>query len=65
MPDVVACQVLYALRVLLLKRGKADNVKWLKYVRGMSRHTKSKDLPYKAVILKFLVKVALIAVKDK
>ena len=31
----------------------------------MSRHTKSKDLLYEAVILKFLVKVALMAVKNE
>ena len=31
----------------------------------MSRHIKSKDLLYEAVILKFLVKVALMAVKNE
>ena len=65
MPDMVACQVSYALGVLLLKRRKTDNVKWLKYMRRMSRHTKSKDLLYEAVVLEFLVEVALMAVKNE
>ena len=31
----------------------------------MRRHTEGKDLSYEAIILKILVKVALMAIKDK
>ena len=60
--DASACQVSNALGVLALQRREADHVKRLEDVRRVRRHAESQDLMFKAVVLKILVEVALIAV---
>ena len=62
MEDASACQVSDALGVLALQRRKADHIKRLEDVRRMGRHAEGQDLVFKAVVLKILVKVALMAV---
>jgi len=60
MEDASACQVSDALRVLALQRREADHVKRLEDMRGVRWYIEGKDLIYKAVVLKILIKIALI-----
>ena len=62
MEDALARQVSNALGILALQRRKADHIKWLEDVRQIGRHAEGQDLMLKAVVLKILVKVALIAI---
>ena len=62
MEDASARQVPDALGVLALQRRKADHIKRLEDVRQIGRHTEGQDLVFKVIVLKILVKVALMAV---
>jgi hypothetical protein len=63
--DASACQVSNALRVLALQRRETDHIKWLEDVRRVRWHAEGEDLMFKAVVLKLLVEVALMAVQNE
>ena len=62
MEDALPCQVPNALGVLKLQQREADHVKRLEYMRRMGRHAERQDLILKAVVLKFLVEMALMPI---
>jgi hypothetical protein len=63
--DSLARKLRYLISVQHLKRRVAANVKRLKEVRGVRRHTESNNLVILAELIKLWRSIALMTVKDK